>query len=168
MKNKKIKNLLAVFFLADIALLGAYGYLFFAAESKNKETAALYGASNERNSSKEKIQGLLRALEDTEKEREKLSEYFAAKTSAVAFIEQIEKLGKNAGVDLSVSSVSDGAKGGGAIELAFSATGSFSDMYRLIALIESIPYKVMLKKVDIQRMNDSGAWKGNFTVTLEN
>lgn len=170
MNNKKIKKLLAVFFLVDVVLLCVYGYLFFVITDKNKETAALYLTSHQQSSDKEKIQGLARMLKESENDRKKLSEYFVTKTNAVAFIEQIEKIGKDVGVGLTVNSVSDAAKDKGSIELSFSATGSFPDMYRLIALVESMPYKVTLKKMDMQRAGDLKegiSWKGNFAVVLD-
>lgn len=170
MNTKKIKRNLAVFFFINIILLSVYGYLFYVVENKNAETAVLYTISHQQASDQEKIQGFGRTLKETEKERNNLSEYFAAKTSAVTFIEQIEKIGKSAGVDLSVNSVSDEVKGGATTQLTFSAEGSFSALYRLIALVESMPYKVAMKKADIQ-IGDSKdtieIWKGNFSVVLE-
>lgn len=171
MNTKKNKRLLALFSLINIMFLGVYGYLFYVVASKNTETVVLYTTSHQQASDKEKIQELDRTIKDTEKERNNLSAYFVTKTSAVTFIEQIEKIGKNAGVDLSVNSVSGDAKGGGTTQLAFSAAGTFSDIYRLIALVESMPYKVTLKKADMQVTSDqkdgSTIWKGGFVVTLE-
>lgn len=167
MNNKKIKRLLAIFFLVDILFLGVYGYLFYVVDSKNRETAALYTASHQAASDKEKIQGLERTLKETEKERNNLSGYFVTKTNAVTFIEQIEKIGKNANVSLTVNSVSDDVKDNGAIQLNFSAVGSFPDMYRLIALVESMPYKVTLKKANVLRVVDQAVWRGDFVVKLE-
>lgn len=150
--------------------LGVYGYLFYVVGNKNAETAVLYTTSHQQASDKEKIQGLERTLKDTEKERSNLSTYFVTKRNAVTFIEQIEQTGKSAGVDLSVNSVSDDAKGGETTQLTFSAAGAFPDIYRLTALIESMPYKVTIKKVDMQTLSDQKngtIWKGNFVVTLE-
>jgi hypothetical protein len=169
MNTKKVKRLLAMFFLTDLLLLGVYGYLFFMTNAKTEKTTALYLASRQAASDKEKIHALERMLKETEKERARLSEYFVTKTNAVTFIEQIEKIGKNADVDLTVNSVSGETKDSGAIALNFSATGSFSALYRLIALVESMPYKATLKKTDMQRSDqkEKAAWKGNFTVMLE-
>lgn len=173
MKKKQINRWLFIFFTINIALLGIYGYLLFVVESKNKETSVLYATSHQVASDKEKIQELERVLKDTEGDRDKLSQYFIAKTNAVTFIEQIEKIGKTAGVDLSVSSVSDDEKDRNSIQLNFSATGSFLHLYHLIALIESMPYKVVIKKADIQ-VGANGSpevttplWEGSFVVLLE-
>ncbi len=171
MNSKKNKRLLAVFFSINIVLVGVYGYFIYAVETKNKETAVLYAAFHQAASDREKIQGFERVLKDTEKDRNQLSAYFITKTNEVTFIERIEKIGKSAGVALSVNSVSDKTKDSGAVELNFSTSGKFSDIYRLMALIESMPYKVTLKKADIRKaMVVGGAgseWKGDFTVALE-
>lgn len=167
MKNKKITRLLAIFFLIDMMLLGVYGYLFFAVNGKNKEIATLYAASHKEASDNERVKDFLRTLKDTEKERNALSAYFITKTNAVAFIEQIEKMGENAGVEVTVNSVSDGDKDKSILQLSFSATGNFSNMYHFIAFIESLPYKIILKKADVQKMTDQAGWNGNFLVTLE-
>lgn len=130
----------------------------------------LYAASHQQTSDKEKTKELARMLKETEKDRNKLSEYFITKTNAVTFIEQVEKIGKDIGVNLSTNAIADGAKDSGAIEFSFSATGSFRNIYQLIALIESMPYKATIKKADIQKMSDqnesSGKWKGNFIMML--
>lgn len=168
MNKKHITRLIIIFFVINTALIGVYVYLFYVTESKNSETSVLYAASHQAASDKEKIQNLERALKDTREDREKLSKYFVTKTSAVTFIEQIEKIGKNAGVDLLVTTVSDDAKDGGAIQISFSATGGFTHMYHLVALVESMPYKVIVKKADIQKISDQqGNWRGSFTVMLE-
>lgn len=171
MNNKQIKKILAVFFCIDMGLLAVYGYLFFVVNAKNKETTILYTASHEQTSDKEKIQALFRVLRDTEEDREKLSKYFITKMGAVTFIEQIEKIGKNAGVQLSVNTVSDEESGGGAIQISFGANGSFAHMQHLIALVESMPYKVTIKKADIQKIDEQkdgqAVWKGTFNVVLE-
>jgi hypothetical protein len=179
MKNNKIQRLLVIFFLINVILFGIYGHLLYSMQTKNKETAALYTASHEEDSDKEKIRELSRVLEDTKKERDNLSEYFVANTNAVTFIEQIEKVGKTAGVELTVLSVSDETKENGVVELGFSAIGGFTHLYHLIAIVESMPYKVVIKKADIQKTMEKTAgqhggqkegavmWAGNFTVTLE-
>jgi hypothetical protein len=169
MSNKKTKRLLISFSLLNVALLGVCGYAFFFVQTKTIETAALYDISHTHASDKEKTQALARTLKETEKDRRVLSEYFVSKTSAVTFIEQIENIGKNAGVSLKVSSVSDEAKGSGGVQLSFSANGPFPEMYRLIALIESMPYKVTVKRANIQKMEGQGSvvWSGDFAVTLE-
>jgi Tfp pilus assembly protein PilO len=171
MNSKKIKRFIIVFSFINIVLFGMYGYLFYVVNDKNKETAVLYAASHQQAADKEKIQGLERTLKDTAKDRDSISKYFVSKTNAVTFIEQIEKVGKSANVVLSVNTVSDDAKDMGGIQLSFSATGGFSDIYRLIALVESLPYKVTLKKTDIQKTEERkegvAVWKGNFTVMLE-
>lgn len=167
MKNQKIKRLLTAFILIDLLILGVYGYLFFTVNSKNKEIAALYAVSHKEASDNERIKELLRTLKETEKERNMLSAYFITKTNAVAFIERIEMIGKNADVNVTINSVADGEKDKSALQLNFSATGNFPNMYHFIALIESTPYKIALKKADIQKMTDRARWKGDFLVSLE-
>lgn len=171
MNSKKIKRFITVFSFINIVLFGMYGYLLYVVNDKNKETAVLYAASHQQAADKEKIQGLERTLKDTARDRDSISKYFVSKTNAVTFIEQIENVGKSANVILSVNTVSDEAKDVGGIQLSFSATGGFSDIYRLIALVESLPYKVTLKKTDIQKVDErkegNAVWKGNFVVTLE-
>lgn len=172
MSNKKIKSLLGIFFFLNAMLIGMYGYLLYAVQDKNQETTVLYSTSHQQASDKEKIKELERTLKETEKDRIKLSEHFITKANAVSFIEQIEKVGRSAEVNLSVNSVSDDVKNNTGIQLSFSALGSFSDIYRLIALVEAMPYKISLKKTALQRVGNpkeiGAAWKGDFTLAVEN
>lgn len=171
MNNKSTKRIFALFFTINLAMICTYGYLFFVMKSKNAKTSELFVASHSRATDKEKNQGLERMLKDTETERKKLSEYFITKKNAVSFIEQMEKIGKSAHVALSVNSVSDEAKDTGVINLNFSVMGSFSNIFRFIELVDTVPYKVTIKKMDIQAVNDQKEenlkWSGSFTVMLE-
>lgn len=151
----------------DIALLCVYGALLYSAHNKELQSAVLQSKMKQNESDKETVKGLERALEDTKAQRAKLENYFIQKTNSVTFIEHIEQIGKGAGVELLVSSVADAPTGTSGIELNFSATGGFSGIYRLIALVEAMPHKITFKKADIQKSEADGSWKGNFAISLE-
>ncbi|MBI2120032.1 MAG: hypothetical protein HYT94_00210 [Parcubacteria group bacterium] len=167
MNQSKTKKLFIVSLVLIVSLILAYGAIWYSVHVKQKETATLYAASNQQESDQEKIRELEGTLKDTKESRAKLDEYFIQKANTVTFIEYIEQLGKDAGVALTVSSVTDAPKGSVGIQLDFSAAGSFSGLYRLIALVELMPYKIALKKADVQRVETDGQWRGNFTIMLE-
>jgi hypothetical protein len=172
MNDKKTQKLLLILFFANMALLGAYGYLSFSVKEKNKQTTLLYFATRQAESSTEEIRKFERTMKETEIERGKLSSYFVPETNPIAFIEQMEKIAKSTGVDLSIRSVFGDTKNDESVSLDFFATGNFSNLYRLVALVESVPYKVGIKKAILQKSvidQETGQmlWSGDFTITLE-
>lgn len=171
MRDQRTKKLLIAFFIVNTILFGMCGFLIYSVESKNKKTSALYAASEQQVSDQEKIQNLKQILKETEGDRKKLDEYFITKTNTVSFIEKMKQVSRDASVDLSINSISDGEKNTDGVSLGFSAKGSFSSLYRLIVLVELMPYKITFKKIDIQKTDILGewtkGWNGNFIITLE-
>lgn len=163
--------LLIILFFADMALIGVYAALFYFIEQRNEDTVQLYTDIKNHSSDQDKIQELERTLKDTEKDRAKLNEYFQS-MDAVKFIELVESLGRNAGVALSVGSVADAGKSDTGIVLDFTATGNFSNMYRLITLVESMPNKTVLKKISLTQKTDDAQkgeamWTGHFILLIK-
>lgn len=167
MNTSKAKNFFVTTLFMNVVLAASYGFLIYSTSKIQKETTELYTASHQRESDQERIQALKQALKETEVDRAKIDEYFIQKADTVMFIEHIEKIGKDAGVVLSVNSVTDAPKGSIGVQLDFSAVGEFSNIYQLVALIESMPHKIIFKKTDIQKTETDGLWKGVFTITLE-
>lgn len=145
-------------FTASLAVLSVGFFIFFLylVYQKNSEVSLLSQeleiAAREENSGI----AMKRLLTNTNVEREKLDGYFLKSDTIVSFIESIESLSKLAKVDTSVNNV--GIDQGGSkdtfeyVSLSGTAEGSFNNLYWLLSLIESMPMKLEVSKVFVEKM----------------
>jgi hypothetical protein len=125
-------------------------------------------------SEKEDLLFVERSLTGSVEKRKILESYFVKPDEQVAFIEQIEKLGNLARVDLKLSSVTPPKKTGDEFLLDFTAKGEFSNMNKLFALIDEMPYRISVQKANLSSSNSNDSfiekvpmWSGTFTLVLE-
>jgi len=173
MNNDKTKKIIAFFAIIDIVLVLIYGGLFFIVRQKNAQTAEIYSSLYRRASDEGALTRLEKTLADTEKQRALLDGYLVTSTETLSFIEQVEDLGKKSLTDVKVTSLSSPKKSGDPFLLDFTAQGEFGNISRLFSLVESMPFRISIKKANIAAIpQDKGAttaslWQASFTIVLE-
>jgi hypothetical protein len=82
---------------------------------------------------------------------------FVGSADMIPLVEKIESIGHSIPVKLSISSINlSTAKDSAAVRI--SATGGFSNLYKLVRLLEILPYKIVVDDVDLSRgANDDGS-----------
>ena len=113
-----------------------------------------------------------RLFDNTKEERKELDAYFIAKDDTVSFIELIENLSRTAGVKISVNSVGVEQSAPNDqfeyVTVNASASGSFSKLYWLLSLLESVPIKLDIVKFVFEESPDSEKdnkeWRMDVTV----
>jgi len=93
----------------------------------------------------------------------------------VGFIEEMENLGRQAGVEESTKAVSATAYAGvdadkwEALSIAVSTTGSWADTYQFLSLLEHMPYRLEIQRATMGLDEDEkgrAVWKGDFTFSV--
>ena len=121
---------------------------------------------------KDRVLSLMKeTLEDTTLERARLDSYFIENEDIVTLLEDIEILGKIAGVDLSFESVVVDTDMEGALNLQIVTNGSFKDIYYVLTLLEVLPVKVSFGNISITKALEKnkekrGQWDGSFRITI--
>lgn len=114
-----------------------------------------------------------RLFDNTKEERKELDSYFITKDDAVSFIELIENLSRTAGVKISVNNVSVEQSAPKEqfehVTVSASASGSFSNLYWLLSLLENVPIKLDITKFVFEESPNSEKdknkeWKMDITV----
>jgi len=153
-------------------LLSAYVYFFYTTVDSGRKMAALYSTLHQSASDETKAHSLSKSIDDTAVLRSSLDSYFIRSSESVLFLEKIETLGKQTGVSLHTSSYVVVPKTG-ILEDQFFADGTFSELYNLLALIESMPYQISVKNVNFIKNStpENGKdqrppWTATFTVDL--
>lgn len=158
-----------IFNLAAICL---YGFLFWSVKEKNERVSQ---AANDIELKEKQVEnaGALRLLaEDTALLREKVDSYIVGKDEAVSFIEMLESLGMERGVDVSVESVEAADAVGDfpaqELRLALRAEGSWRNILSFLGLVELLPYETRVSRVSLSRGAETevGAWNGSITVSV--
>lgn len=164
MKNIKNKFVVSIILVvsANLLLVFVVVFLWNGIRSKKelvfdtKKQIALYEKRIEH------VKQLEQALKETEEARLKIEPLFVDEDSMVIFIEELESLADNVGVELEIKGVSFGGEDKKPL-FALSAVGPFKDIYYFITLLENMTYIAEFSKVDI----DKGSGPDNWASLLE-
>ena len=113
---------------------------------------------------------LARQVAETKVLREKLETFFLRdqKEEITKFLEGLEALGRQAGLNLEIISV---ARSDENLRLTFKTSGSFGSTYYLIKLIEVVPMKVSFEssrlETKVAEVSGPVSWEGLFVLDLE-
>lgn len=147
--NKKILILLGTAITFTLAGSGAYSLLFFVTKNKTGATSALSEKIDELSGRESRIASSVSVLRKENANIEKISEYFFKENEVVAFTRKVEALGAQSNTALKIDSLDLGytEKTVPFLNFRIIATGKFSDIQRLLILIENFPGKLEWKTV---------------------
>lgn len=164
MKNIKNKFVVSIILVVSVNLLLFFVVVFLwnGISSKKKlvldikEQLVLYEKRIDHVNQLEQI------LEETEEARLKIEPLFVDEDSMVVFIEELESLADNVGVELEIKGVRFVGEDKKPL-FTLSANGSFENIYYFITLLENMTYIAEFSKVDI----DKGSGPDNWASLLE-
>jgi len=161
-------------FAVASALVGALLYAggFYLVKEKVRETSLAVGELEQLKDAKSNVELVNQNIIDTQKDRERIEGFFIDSESVVPFIERIEALGAEIGVETTLSDLNKQNDS----ELVFTVktVGTFQDVVLFNALLENLPFSLTLNKAHFSQMQDTqedvenidNIWEGNFTATL--
>jgi len=98
---------------------------------------------------REEAKSLDRTMKSIEAERALLETHFAKSSDIVPFLDTLEGLATKTGAEAEVSSV-DVLKDEVGLMVGLKATGSFSEVYKFLMLLENSPYELEFSSIDFQ------------------
>jgi hypothetical protein len=101
---------------------------------------------------RENARSLANSIKTIEPERALLETHFVQGSDVVPFLDTIEKLAKEVGVNAEVVSVNP-MKSSSSLVVGIKASGSFGAIYKLTTLLENSPYILDFVSFDIQNLN---------------
>jgi len=134
-QSHRILILLVGGIILNIALLGAYWWLWGIIHTKANDTSRIALELADVGAKTTEEQSLLDFVERTSEQRDVLERRFVTDETFIAFLEDIENLARETGVKLD-STVSDLPTH---IEMSLRTTASFSDTIRYLRLLETMP-----------------------------
>ncbi len=150
MKTKIFHISFIIISLATLLLLGMYIFFSYRIESVFSEAET---ASHERLGLEAKGRQLSKTEDlvlNTESKRLELESHFVTSDELVSFIEYIESLDTISGGTLVIDEVDVGdEQGEPVLKVSLSASGKYKEIYKLLSLIETMPYEVSIPTFDL-------------------
>jgi hypothetical protein len=172
MNNAAVKKIIIFLVIVGSLLAVAYGAMFYTTYKRDMESAGLYVSLYKSATNQENTLALERTIKSTEIQRKLIDAYFIPEADVSRFIEHVESLGRSAGVSLKMNSVQKTpAK---KFEVSFVASGTFASIYRMLLLVEAMPFSVKVKSLRMNKNTtlptpgmERDPWQGSFVVSLE-
>ncbi len=174
--------------LAMTSLL-LYGFLFWEIKTKTQDAAKIQEDADKDVKREESLRLAKISLAKNKESIEKIDSYFIARDGVVSFIEELENLGKETGVILSIGSVSaevdakvkDDFKE--TLRIRLEASGSWKDLFYFLSILESLPYRAQIEQMTLSLLGASDkipfggeagkrvpgkgeVWRGAFELTI--
>lgn len=166
------KELLAVTILLNLAAIGWYGFLFAEVKAKNENTSNLVSRIRIETAEGNTLHSKKALVAETASLRKELTSYFVASEGAVSFIELLETMGDEIGVQVTVESINTNELAPSAqaeeLKLTLQATGMWPAVVRFLGLLELLPYKTDLHQVVMSRADFTrgGYWRAAVSITV--
>ena len=148
------KILIASIFLV-ILVYCIYGLLFWTIKGENEKVSILSNEAKIDLQKDESLRATKVSLSNNKDSIENIDSHFLAPDGVVGFIEGLESLGREAGVSISVASVTVEADSKNkndfkeTLRLRVITTGSWSNTYYFISLLENLPLSAEIKNATL-------------------
>ncbi|MBT3282845.1 hypothetical protein HON59_01515 [bacterium] len=166
-------------FTAILAIVSVTFYVLFFnnIKEKNNTISAIVNDVDIAVQKETKLKSVKNIIKDTADGREKIDTYFIKDDEIINFIGEVEKIGRDIGVEVEIISVSIGDSKlqqdnvSELLNLDLEAEGSWSRVFRFLTLVEKMPFKVNISTINLEAIYEgeskkysSGIWKGFFSI----
>lgn len=175
--NYRLKTLQFIVFSAIIALaaLAVYMFILLDIRDKNRSVSLILNEADIEALQDLRLRSIQKIVKDTEEQRGQINIYFVGDDEIVKFIETVELLGVLADADVEINSVNieerrreEGEENDEFLQLTFSATGEWNEVFYFFSLVELLPYNIEVKRASFESgsKEKSGIWNGSFGITV--
>lgn len=150
--------LLIMSILAFIVSATAYFIMYKNIVRQGSITSKAHAELQYQNEMKKHEEDLVKLYNNSEKDRQNINSIIISEDKIVDFIEAVESIGKQSGVEITISSINKENKDskdtklknfniGNTITARIDAKGSFSSIMKALVLLENMPYQVYLNNI---------------------
>lgn len=159
--SKITLNILGILIAVNIVGLFLYGYMLYRISSEKSLVNESLVLLNTERKKGDTLEGLNDVINDTVSEREKINSYFIDIKGSAKFLEKLQFFGESASTPIRLENVDVENKN--VLTVNFSANGSFSQIHKLIKLLETTPYVIEIKSMNFNKINitDENKSKGS-------
>lgn len=167
MDNKKTKKIIILAVLINALVLAVWLFLAYSVFKEGDQLKQISSEISTINTKKENLQNLTSIMKNTEIDRGLINSYFVDSSSKADFIARLEQMAKDSGVALEVS----GAQEDLSLKFDLNLTGSFASIYQYLLLVENLPYRIDVEKINFQfsplkEAGGSGRWVADLVINI--
>ncbi len=166
-----MKTLIKTIFISILTLVlgGVFGYeVYFISKMESDITEAIEKADKDIGSSV-RAKNIEQVRLTYKEEVSIIDEVVLTRADLVAFIERLEKVGRDIGLSISISSITNDSKNVSItnpeiVRVTIEARGSWASNLLFVKLLENLPYKYNIDRLDL--LSDGKEWRTNSTLRL--
>lgn len=180
---KRTRNLLITVIILNAVVWGATGFLSFYIKGRQDNINTLLASAEKDLLKDETLRSIKQSLGENEENLAKIDSYFITDEGVVDFIESIEGLGKESGVELSIGSVTTEPNSSNkndfkeTLRMRIETRGGWTESYNFLRLVESMPRYLEVETLTLNNGTDAGDnffegagstrdWRGRFELTF--
>jgi len=174
MKNNSTKISIIVSTIIFLFACFIFLFLYRQINQNNEKAQAGMVAWQTETLRRSDIASLNSSLAQVAGDRTSLDTHFAQSSDVVPFLNSVEQLGTPSGTDVQISSVLTGTNNNELV-VDLKATGTFSQVYKFLTLLENSPYEINFNSMSIHKSVvpttpttkvSSSEWEADFEVQL--
>ncbi|MCI0532813.1 hypothetical protein L0Y49_01180 [bacterium] len=164
-RDRTTQKIFALAIALNVGALSLFGFEWVFLENKIEQNEAMLKELQALSLRDDTTRDLEFFFDNTAEERARLETFFINRESVLDFIEEIESLGRHAGVTLTIESV---GKRDDTLEIAVFGEGSFENVLYFSALMEHTPYRIVFPSISFERKKETGndLWDVRGTIRL--
>lgn len=170
--------LLIMSILAFIVSVTAYFIMYKNIVKQGSVTSKAHAELQYQNEMKKHEEDLVQLYNNSEKDRQNINSIIISEDKIVDFIEAVENIGKQSGVEITISSINKENKDskdaklknfniGNTITARVDAKGSFASIMKSLVLLENMPYQVYLNNILITTDATDSVGNGDINVPIK-
>lgn len=175
------KKIIAILSLATLILFGTIYYVYSDIKSKNETILTVEQDLSSKNEKHEYLMSLQNLVESIDPQVKKIESSIIPKSGDVAFIEELESLGRSEGLLVEIDSLNlagdpkISSSTLSMLKVKFRATGAWAEVYKFVSIIESLKYRIKINKFTLsskeeltatKNPNGNKEWQGIFEVSV--
>ncbi len=170
MKKTFFKNLAFILVLTTSALVAGYFVLFSVIKQKNVTVADASLDLEVKAKQAVATDSIRKVIVESEKEIAAIEGYFVSAEGVVDFIEYLEGIAKDLGVEIVIQDVqekdSEFFPQKGELHFKVAVQGSWGGVYRFLTALEDMPYGVRLGYADVKKNTSGQMLRGSDTLPV--
>jgi hypothetical protein len=151
MKKKNTKIMLIVSILVALLTILAFVFFFKVIGNKNEHASKVLVTLADKVADKENAEILTKKFTELESTYQNLNNYFIDSSKIDTYVDYLEKLGIENNTELAVKNVEVSSQDKNMINFKILITGDFSNVMKVIYLLENTPYRVNLTQSFINK-----------------
>lgn len=151
MKKDRTNLIFLISILVTLLVVASFILFFKVIKNKNKHTSRTLSLLEEKIQNKQNSDNLLKRSSELKATSDHVNSYFINPDKIDTFVSYLEKMGTDNNAVLSVKNVEVSTRAKDTLIVKISATGSFSNVMKVVYLLENSPYVVSLNQAFVNK-----------------